>query len=225
MVARISQPDGHTAEVKAVAATSRILVVDDEPLIVATLSQGLEQAGYDVITTLSGEEAVQICERQSPDLAILDVRIPDISGLDAARCIRDRTEVPFLFLSAYGDKATVDAAVEQGALGYLVKPIDVTQLVPAVEAALARAADLRELQRKEANLHSGMIEGRTISVAVGLLMERYHIGEETAFDVLRAEARSRRCKVLDLTTDISQAFNTLATLRERVFKLKEKRYG
>lgn len=204
------------------SAAKKILIADDERLIVATLAQGLGQFGYEVISTLSGEEAVQICERELPDLAILDVRIPDVNGLDAARSIRERTDVPFIFLSAYGDSTTVDQAVEEGALGYLVKPVDVPQLVPAVEAALARAKELRELRKKQSDLRSGMLEGRAISVAVGLLMERCRISEETAFDVLRAEARFQRRKVHDLTADITQTFNTLAVLGDRVSRLKGK---
>jgi len=120
----------------------RILIADDDRLILSTLGQGLRDVGYEVLEATDGKAAVHVCETSQPELAILDMRMPGMSGVEAAHLIRQRTATPFIFLSAYGDKEVVQLAVQEGALAYLVKPVDTPQIVPTIEAALARAAEL-----------------------------------------------------------------------------------
>ncbi|MDH4134120.1 MAG: response regulator, partial [Gammaproteobacteria bacterium] len=151
----------------------RILLVDDDRLILALVGEGLRKFNYEVETFSSGDEALARCRANPlPDLAILDVRMPGKSGIETARELRGASAVPYLFLSAYGDLDIVKSAVDEGALGYLVKPVDVAQIVPTIEAALARAAEMRELRERETHLNNALAAGRESSLAVGLIMER-----------------------------------------------------
>ena len=102
-----------------------VLLVDDDRLIIGTLGNGLRQAGYAVAEAASGETALALAKHQIPDLAILDIRMPGISGIELARRLRDTNRVPTLFLSAYSDKKMVEEAIDEGGLGYVVKPVDV----------------------------------------------------------------------------------------------------
>ena len=188
---------------------TRILIADDDRLILATLGQGLRDSGYEVLEATDGPSAVHLCETAHPALAMLDVRMPGMSGVEAAHLIRERTEVPFLFLSAYGDPDVVRLAVEEGALGYLVKPVDIPQVVPAIEAALARGTELAALRRSEQGLTAALESGRETSMAVGLIMERYRLDRRLAFEVLRQYARSERRKINQLAGELLNAADAL----------------
>lgn len=176
---------------------ARLLLVDDDPLILATLAQGLRHAGYRVSEADSAEAAMPLCEDARPDLALLDIRMRGLSGLELGRWLAQRG-VPFLFLTAYDDEALVIEAMAAGALGYQVKPIDVPRIVPSIETALARAQDLISLRESEEKLVSALQNSREISMVVGLLMERHELNAEAAFEHLRGLARQQRRKVLDL---------------------------
>lgn len=115
----------------------RILVVDDDRLVLATLTHGLAQAGYDVLDADNGDDAILLARQHRPELALLDIRMEGMSGFDVATYLRDYLQLPFMFLSAFADEATVAKVKELGALAYLVKPLDIHQIVPAVEAAFA----------------------------------------------------------------------------------------
>jgi len=187
-----------------------LLLADDDRLILSTMGQGLRDAGYQILEATDGEAAVRICERSHPDLAILDIRMPGMSGVEAAHLIREKTKTPFIFLSAYGDKEVVQLAVQEGALAYLVKPVDIPQIVPTIEAALARAAELTELRTSTHNLSSALDTNRETSMAVGLVMERYRVSRDTAFKILRKYARSERLKLNQLAADLLNAAETLS---------------
>ena len=116
----------------------RILVVDDDRLVLATVTHGLAQAGFDVIDADNGDDAILLAREHRPELALLDIRMEGKSGFDVAATLRDAYGIPFMFLSAFADEATLATVKSLGALAYLVKPLDVGQIVPAVEAAVAQ---------------------------------------------------------------------------------------
>jgi response regulator NasT len=176
----------------------KILVVDDDLLVLATLSLGLNQAGYQVLQADSGELAIRICAKESFDLAILDMRMPGINGLDVAKTLREKDYAPFIFLSAFNDDELVREAAAAGALGYLVKPLEISRIVPAVEIALVRHDELSKLEVMTANLAEAMAGNREIDIAIGLLMERYKSDRASVFNAMRAYARSNRCKVVSV---------------------------
>ncbi len=114
----------------------KILLVDDDPIVLMALSPSLLAANLDVETATSGEAAIEICKKSPPRLAVLDMRMPGMDGLAVARWLREHTEVPFLFLSAYSDEGTVKQAAEAGAMDFLTKPVDPLQLVQIVQQLL-----------------------------------------------------------------------------------------
>ena len=173
----------------------KILVVDDELVVLATLSMGLKQAGYQVFQVGDGAAAIQVAQLENPDLAILDMRMPGMSGLDVAKVLHERGRTPFIFLSAFNDDEVVKAAAEAGALGYLVKPIEISRIVPAIEVALVRHDELLKLANNNLNLIEALNKNREIDIAIGLLIERYRISRAGAFDAIREYARYHRCKV------------------------------
>lgn len=123
----------------------KILVVDDDRLVLATLTHGLSQAGYEVIDADNGDDAILLARQHRPELALLDIRMEGKSGFDVAEYLREYCQIPFMFLSAFTDEATVNQVKKLGALTYLVKPLDIQQIVPAVEAAFANRANAPSL--------------------------------------------------------------------------------
>lgn len=183
-------------------AQRHILVVDDDRLVLAALAEGLRSSGYRVTGAASGDDALGIVARDAPDLALLDVRMPGMSGIELGRRLREQADVPFLYLSAYGDGEIVRQAAEEGAFGYLVKPLDIQQIVPSIEAALARARELRRLRESEAQLTTALAGSREVSMAVGLLMMRDRLDREQAFELLRSHSRSRRRPIADVAKEL-----------------------
>jgi response regulator NasT len=193
-----------------VSRPRKLLVVDDDRLILATLASGLRGSGYEVADASSLDQAIAVLERFSPDLALLDIRMGQAGGFELARWLQRHGEIPFMFLSAYGDDDTVNEATELGAVGFVVKPVDIAQLVPAIEAALARAADLSRLRSTGRQLEQALDQQRGISVAVGILMERHRLTREQAQARLRECTRAQRRKMSELAQAIIVATETLA---------------
>lgn len=179
-----------------------ILLVEDDRLVLYTLSRGLQDAGYRVLEADSGESAMQLCSAKRPDLALLDMRLTGMSGIVFARWLSSTQGVPFLFLSAYNDSGTVTAAAELGALGYLVKPLDVPQVLPAIRTALQRAEEIKKLQQAELDLSAALKTSRSTSMAIGLLMQRFGTGADETFEALRAYCRSNRQRMVDVADQI-----------------------
>lgn len=196
-------------------SVAKLLIADDDRLVLATLAEGLRRVGHTVLEAANGDEAIHLACEQSPDLAILDMRMPGRDGLDVAQWLREHTRVPFLFLSAYGDAEVVAAAVQSGALGYLVKPLDVQQILPSIDAAMMRGRELNALLEEEAQLSAALRLSRQTSMAVGILMARHNINERDAFDRLRAQARSQRRKISDLASELVHVAEGKAVRAER----------
>ncbi|MFN7726048.1 MAG: response regulator [Rubrivivax sp.] len=116
----------------------RILVVDDDRLVLATVTHGLSQAGYEVIDADNGDDAILLAREQRPELALLDIRMEGKSGFDVAEVLRDVYRIPFMFLSAFADAATIAQVESLGAVAYMIKPLDVGQILPTVDAAFGR---------------------------------------------------------------------------------------
>lgn len=208
----------------APATKRRILIVDDDAHLREFLTEVFTHAGYDTVTAASGEEALQVVASGEPDLALLDISMPGMSGLELAARLKAGTSVPFMFLSAVDDTDSAKQAAAHGAVGYLVKPVDAAHLMPAFEAGLARADDIRQLRRTEANLNAALAAGRETSLAVGLLMGKFQTDRNTAFEVLRDHARSSRRKVNEVAEQLLAAEEVLNALHggfsSRIAKVK-----
>jgi DNA-binding response OmpR family regulator len=185
-----------------------VMVVDDDRLVLATLVAGLKQAGLEVIETDNGDDAILLARKHKPKLAILDMRMQGKSGMDVARYLAANTDTGFMFLSAFGDSDIVDEAMKMGALGYLVKPVDVRQIVPAVRAALSRSSDEKAEQPSKPSSEIGRDE----LVAIGILMERLRLDYERALEKLRAQAKTENKQVSELAAHYVDAANRLNSI-------------
>jgi response regulator NasT len=184
----------------------RILVVDDDRLVLATVTHGLSQAGFEVIDADNGDDAILLAREHRPQLALLDIRMEGKSGFDVAATLRDAYHIPFMFLSAFSDEATLAQVKSLGALAYLIKPLDVGQIVPSVEAAFAR---LRAAEPPAANDATGIaLLDDPLPLAVGVLMHRHSWTRTEAWQRLQRMAQEQQ---LPLAT---QAERLLAAVEE-----------
>ena len=159
----------------------KILVVDDDRLVLATLSYGLTQAGFEVIDADNGDDAILLAREHRPELALLDIRMEGLTGFDVAAYLREYLQTPFMFLSAFADEATVAKVKELGAVAYLVKPLDISQIVPAVEAAFARTGTPAPAPAPVAAPPSELPHALDpTALAVGVLMHRYSLPRDEA---------------------------------------------
>lgn len=197
----------------AVPEITHVLLVDDDRPVLKSLANGLRGAGYAVTEAQTGEAALSLAQTAHFDLALLDVRMPGMSGLELAQALSQSTDLPFLFMSAHSEADVVRDAAAYGALGYLLKPVVIAQVIPAIEAALARARDLRGLRETEANLNTALANGRETSIAVGIIMERNRVDRQSAFDMLRLHARSQRRKMSAVAEELVKAAEVVNLIR------------
>ncbi len=177
----------------------RILVAEDETIIRLDLRDLLERAGFEVCAEArDGEEAIELARSELPDLAIMDVKMPRVDGIEAARRILDERPIPIVMLTAYGQEELVSRAVEAGVFGYLVKPFREQDLLPAIAAARARHEELRALREEAESLTEALAARKVIERAKGLLMEKEQLSEDEAFARLRkaSQVSQRPLKVI-----------------------------
>ncbi|MFL5918710.1 MAG: ANTAR domain-containing response regulator [Gaiellaceae bacterium] len=164
----------------------RILIAEDETIIRLDLAEMLERAGFEVCAQArDGVEAVDLAVSERPDLAVLDVKMPRLDGIEAARRIMDERPIPIVMLTAYGQDELVSRAVEAGVFGYLVKPFRETDLLPAIKTAQSRYAELAAVREEVASLADALAARKAIERAKGLLMAKENLSEDDAFARLR----------------------------------------
>jgi len=160
----------------------RILVAEDETIIRLDLCELLRRSGFEVCAEArDGEEAVALAREHEPDLAIMDVKMPRLDGIEAARRILDERPIPIVMLTAYGQDELVSRAVEAGVFGYLVKPFRETDVLPAIRTARARHEELAALRDEAESLSEALAARKSIERAKGLLMEKEGLSEQDAF--------------------------------------------
>jgi AmiR/NasT family two-component response regulator len=164
----------------------RILVAEDETIIRLDLRALLEQAGFEVCgEARDGMEAVELARELEPDLAVMDVKMPRLDGIDAARRILEERPIPIVMVTAYGQDEIVSRAVEAGVYGYLVKPFREQDLLPAIHTARARHDELQALRAEAESLTEALAARKAIERAKGLLMAKEGLTEREAFERLR----------------------------------------
>ena len=191
----------------------KILVVDDDRLVLATLSYGLSQAGYEVLTADNGDDAILLAREHRPALALLDIRMEGKSGFDVAAYLREYCQIPFMFLSAFADDETIRQVKALGAVDYLIKPLDIGQIVPAVDAAFASRGSLAlpdtgARESPQAGATGAM--SPVVAMAVGVLMHRYSLSRGAALERLQRMAVTQGESMSEQSERVLQAVELLA---------------
>jgi response regulator NasT len=184
-------------------AATRIVIADDEALIRMGLRAMLEDKGYRVVGEAGdGARAVDLARKLRPDLVFLDVKMPEMDGIAAAARIQQTRPTPVILLTAYSERELVQQAQRSGVLAYLVKPVKEADLVPTIEVALARFADLRGKDEKIGELEDSLQTRKLVERAKGFLMRREGIPEDEAFRRIQAASRRTRRSMRDVAQEI-----------------------
>ncbi len=171
----------------------RVVIAEDEAIIRLDLKEILEEEGYEVVgETGRGDEAVALVRDQKPDLAILDIRMPGMDGLSAAREITSERAAAVLILTAYSQRNLIEEARDAGALAYLVKPFQRSELIPAIEVALGRHQEMRALENEVSSLEDQLETRRLVDRAKGTLMDEHGMKEADAFSFIQRHAMQAR---------------------------------
>ncbi len=167
-------------------AMARIMVVDDESVVRMDIKEMLLDEGYDVVAeAANGEVAIEQALKHLPDLILMDVKMPKMSGLKASSIIYQKTRIPILILTAYSESQLIDEAKAAGIIGYLVKPVAESDLVPGIEMALSQAKRLRKLSSEIIRLEKNLETRKLVERAKGIVMEHHQISEELAYSQMR----------------------------------------
>lgn len=175
------------------ATPRRVLIAEDEALIRLDLSEMLREEGYDVVGEAGdGQEAVELAESLNPDLVIMDVKMPRRDGIDAAAEIAAKRIAPIVVLTAFSQRDLVEKARDAGAMAYLVKPFSASDLIPAIELAMSRFAEITGLEKEVADLSERLETRKLVERAKGLLQAKHAMTEPEAFAWIQRAAMDRR---------------------------------
>ena len=194
-----------------------VLLADDDRLGLVALRNGLQDAGFEVHTAENGTDALTLGLKHGPDIAVLEVKMPSLDGLEVAKRLFSEKQIPFIFLTAYSEEALVQQATRNGALGYIVKPAETDQLIPIIKTSLERARDLEKLKQSQAHLNIALNANREISEAIGILVGRGHAGnKDEAFEKLRRCSRKREMKIKDVAGDLVRQVSEVNKLLQQI---------
>jgi two-component system, response regulator PdtaR len=170
-----------------------VVVAEDEAIIRLDLKEMLEEEGFDVVgEAADGDAAMRLTREQRPDLVIMDIKMPGLDGLQAAELITEQDLAAVLILTAFSQRELVHRAAEAGAMGYVVKPFQKSDLLPAIEIALARHGQLSALRKETASVSEQLAVRKLVDRAKGLLMDRDGMTEAAAFRLLQKRAMDER---------------------------------
>jgi two-component system, response regulator PdtaR len=190
----------------------RVLIADDEKPVAAGLQGQLETLGYDVVAVVNdGHHAIEVCRRLLPDVVLMDIEMPGLDGLSAARQIVLDPGTPVVILTAHGHANLIDQAVEDGVVYYLLKPVTSPSLHAALQMAVARSREMKDLRQSVNVLETTLRERKLIERAKGILMTRRNMAEAEAFRFLQRQSQDRRMPMAKLAESIVQADELLDT--------------
>jgi response regulator NasT len=172
---------------------TRVVIAEDEAIIRLDLKETLEEEGYEVVgETGRGDEAVDLVKEHEPDVAILDIKMPGLDGLSAAREIAGERRAAVLILTAFSQRDLIEQARDAGALAYLVKPFQRSELIPAIEVAIGRFQEMKVLHEQTQNLEDQLETRKVVDRAKGLLMDKFGLSESDAFSFIQKTAMAER---------------------------------
>jgi AmiR/NasT family two-component response regulator len=188
---------------KGTPVTIRVVIAEDEAIIRLDLKESLEEEGYEVVGEAGrGDKAIELVRELRPDLAILDIKMPGVDGLTAARTIAAERICAVLMLTAFSQREIIEEARDAGALAYLVKPFQKNDLIPAIEVAIGRFRELQALDGEVDALGEQLESRKLVDRAKGLLMDELGYKEQDAFTFIQRTAMSERCRMRDVADRI-----------------------
>jgi response regulator NasT len=183
--------------------TTRIVIAEDEAIIRLDLRETLEEEGYEVVAdTGRGDTAIELVRQHQPDVAIFDIKMPGMDGLDAARVVSAEKICPVVMLTAFSQREVIEQARDAGALAYLVKPFQKTDLVPAIELAIGRFLEMKTLSGERDALDEQLELRKLLDRAKGLLIDQHSLSEQAAFDFIQKMAMSKRMRMRDVAVAV-----------------------
>jgi AmiR/NasT family two-component response regulator len=172
---------------------TRVVIAEDEAIIRLDLKETLEEEGYEIVgETGRGDEAVDLVKEHEPDIAILDIKMPGLDGLSAAREIAGERRAAVLILTAFSQRDLIEQARDSGALAYLVKPFQRSELIPAIEVAIGRFREMKALQDQTQSLEDQLETRKVVDRAKGKLMDERGLSESDAFSFIQKTAMQER---------------------------------
>lgn len=181
----------------------RIVIADDEPIIRLDLRKTLENMGHQVVAEAGdGAKAVELARQTKPDILILDIKMPEMDGIDAAKIITTDGIAPVLLLTAYSQKDLVDRAKDAGVFAYLVKPFKEADLMPAMEIAISRYEEFVELENEVSDLEGKLDTRKVVDRAKGILMDQYGLKEQEAFRRIQVQSMNTRKSMREIADAI-----------------------
>ncbi|WP_433787852.1 ANTAR domain-containing response regulator [Actinomycetospora sp. CA-101289] len=203
----ISDTEGQTTPEAVPVAGLRVVVAEDEALIRLDLVEMLREEGYDVVGEAGdGEEAIRLARELRPGLIMMDIKMPGTDGLEAARTIAGERLAPVVMLTAFSQRELVEAARDAGAMAYLVKPFSKTDVVPAIELAASRYAEVAALEAEVAGLTDRLETRKAVERAKGLLMAKKKMSEPDAFRWIQRTAMDRRTTMRAVADAVVETF-------------------
>ena len=176
----------------------RVLIVDDESLIRMDLRDIIESCVHEVVAEgTNGVEALELCKKHKPDIILMDVKMPELDGIEAARQIGFHHEAPVVLLTSYSQQDLIDKARDSGVYSYLIKPVREEQLVPSLEMALGRYKSDAQLREKMAELEQSLEDRKIIQKGTGILMELYSISEAEAYNRIRTLSMNKQISIIE----------------------------
>jgi response regulator NasT len=185
----------------------RVVVAEDEALIRLDLVEMLTEAGYEVVGQAGdGEAAISITEKEKPDLVVMDVKMPKLDGISAAERIANQRIAPVVILTAFSQRDLVERARDAGAMAYLTKPFTIDDLMPAIELAVSRFQEIKQLDAEVADLQDQLKARKLIEKAKGILMKNLKINEPEAFKWMQKTAMDKRRSMTDVAQLVMDEF-------------------
>ena len=185
----------------------RVVVAEDEALIRLDLVEMLTEAGYEVVGQAGdGEAAISITEKEKPDLVVMDVKMPKLDGISAAERIANQRIAPVVILTAFSQRDLVERARDAGAMAYLTKPFTIVDLMPAIELAVSRFQEIKQLDAEVTDLQEQLKARKLIEKAKGILMKNLKISEPEAFKWMQKTAMDKRRSMTDVAQLVMDEF-------------------
>jgi len=183
---------------------SRIIVAEDDPITRMDICEMLTNVGYDIVgEATDGLQAIDLCRKYRPDLVLMDINMPRLDGIQAAQLIMSEDLVDSLMiLTAYSGKEFIEKVKELGALGYIVKPIDETKLIPQIEIAISKGKQIRDIKNNFIKIQKDLENTKIIHKAKEMLMEHFSLSENNAYKKLRKLSMNKQCSILESSMTI-----------------------